>query len=145
MYKNIVVATDGSDIAKGATAHAITLAKTTGAKITAVLVTEPYEAIAFTSTMQVIDPLAYRERCAAHASEVLSAVQADCEGQGVACATVHRDNHYPYDGIITAAQEADADLIVIGSHGRRGLEGLLIGSEAVKLLTHTKIPTLVVR
>ena len=145
MYKNIVVATDGSDIAKGATAHAIALAKTTGAKITAVLVTEPYEAIAFTSTMHVIDPLAYKERCATHASEVLSTVQADCDSQGVACATVHRDNHYPYDGIIAAAEEADADLIVIGSHGRRGIEGLLIGSEAVKLLTHTKIPTLVVR
>lgn len=145
MYKSIVVATDGSDIAKGATDHAIALAKLTGAKLTAVLVTEPYEAIAFTSTMHVIDPAVYREKSAAHAENVLSVVKSACGEQGVTCETVHTDNHYPYDGIIKTAEKCNADLIVIGSHGRRGLEGLLIGSEAFKVLTHSKIPTLVVR
>ncbi|MEM8975578.1 MAG: universal stress protein [Pseudomonadota bacterium] len=145
MYKNILTATDGSEIALKATEHAIVLAKTLGAQLTAVVVTEPYETIAFTSTMDVIDPSIYRERTAAHADSVLAKVKTTAETYGVACQTTHKDNHYPYDGIINAAEEMGADLIVLGSHGRRGLERLLVGSEATKVLTHTKIPTLVVR
>ncbi len=145
MYKNILTATDGSEIAVKATEQAIALAKALGAELTAVVVTEPYEAIAFTSTMNVIDPSAYRERTKAHAENVLATVKTSSEAKGVTCHTVHKDNHYPYDGIIQAADDIGADLIVVGSHGRSGLERLLVGSEATKVLTHTKIPTLVVR
>ena len=58
---------------------------------------------------------------------------------------IHEQSRWPYEGIIEAAEKVGADLIVVGSHGRRGIEGLLIGSQATKLLTHTKIPALVVR
>lgn len=145
MYKSIIIATDASAIADKAVTHAIALAKALGAELTAVTVTEPYEAVAFTDTMTVIEPSAYQEKCAEHAGRILAAVVASAKAAGVACETVHQDNQWPYDGIIKAAETVGADLIIIGSHGRRGLEGLLLGSQAVKLLTHTKIPALVVR
>ncbi len=144
-YNRILVATDGSDVAEKAVKHAIDLAKSVGSPLTAVLVTEPYEAVAFTESMVVVDPSAYRKNCEEHAKEVLSKVLADAEAAGVSCDSIHQDSHWPYDGIIKAADQAKADLIVVGSHGRRGIEGLLLGSLAVKLLTHTTIPTLVVR
>ena len=145
IYNSILVATDGSEVAGKAVRHAIELAKSIGSPLTAVLVTEPYEAVAFTETMVVVDPSDYRKSCEEHAKRVLSKVSADAEAAGVACDTIHRDSHWPYDGIIKAAEQVNADLIVVGSHGRRGIEGLLLGSQAVKLLTHTKIPALVVR
>lgn len=144
MYKNIVVAVDGSTIADNAAEHAIALAKEHKAKLTAVTVTEPYEAVALTATAMV-DPSEYRKRCAEHATEIFSIVIKNAVASGVACETVHQDSHWPYAGIIEAAERANADLIVIGSHGRRGLEALLLGSQAAKLLTHTKLPTLVIR
>jgi nucleotide-binding universal stress UspA family protein len=145
MYKNITIATDGSEIADKAVQHAIELAKGLGAKLTAVTVTEPYEAVAFTDTLSVTSSADYKKRCAAHAESVLSNVTNRARAADVSCDAVHQDNHWPYAGIIEAAENTNADLIIIGSHGRRGLEGLLLGSQAVKLLTHTKIPTLVVR
>jgi len=145
MYKKIIVATDGSEIAQKATKQAIGLAKSLKAEVTAVLVTEPYEAVAFTIAEDVVDPKTYNERTRAYADDVLSLVKNAADAEHVACKTVHKDSHYPYDGIIKAAEECQADLIVVGSHGRRGLEGLLLGSQATKVLTHTNIPTLVVR
>lgn len=145
MYKKIIIATDGSDIATKAAEHAVTLAKGLGAELAAVTVTEPYENVAFTENMAVINPTDYKQQCQAHAENVLSKVAGIASAQGLKLETFHQDNHWPYDGAIKAAEEFGADLIVMGSHGRRGLEGLLLGSEAVKLLTHTKIPTLVVR
>ena len=145
MYNKIIVATDGSDIATKAAKHAAALAKSLGSKLAAVTVTEPYENIAFTENMTVVDPSDYKQSCEEHAKKVLSSAVAGASGEGVSMTTFHKDNHWPYDGVIKAAEEFGADLIVMGSHGRRGLEGLLLGSEATKLLTHTKIPTLVVR
>lgn len=145
MYSNILVATDGSDIADKAVEHAVTLAKSLSAKLTAVTVTEPFEAVAFTDNMAVINPSDYQARCEAHAQEILTKAVQHAKAAGLECGMLHQDSHWPYAGVIDAAEKTNADLIVIGSHGRRGLEGLLLGSQAVKLLTHSKTPTLVVR
>lgn len=145
MFKNILIATDGSEIAGRAVDHAVALAKSVNAKLTAVTVSEPFEAVAFTDTLGVINPSDYKKKCDEHAEKILDDVINRSLKAGVACEPVHKDSHWPYAGIIEAAEKSNADLIVIGSHGRRGLEGLLIGSQAAKLLTHTKIPTLVVR
>jgi nucleotide-binding universal stress UspA family protein len=145
MYKHIMVATDGSEIAGNAVDQAVALAKALGAQLSSVMVTEPYEAVAFTDTLSVVNPSDYKKQCDAHANDLLSGVAAKAKAAGLVCATVHQDNHWPYAGIIEAADNSGADLIVVGSHGRRGIEALLIGSQAAKLLTHTKIPTLIVR
>ena len=145
MYKHILVATDGSEIAGRAISHAVALAKAIGAKLSAVTITEPFEAVAIAETMAVLLPTEYNKQCEEHAAKILSQATDAAKAAGLECETMHRQNRWPYEGVIEAAQQAGADLIVIGSHGRRGIEGLLIGSEAVKLLTHSKIPALVVR
>jgi nucleotide-binding universal stress UspA family protein len=145
MYKHILVATDGSEIADNAVDQAIALAKDLGARLTAVTVTEPYEAIAFAETLSVIDPSDYKKQCDEHARAILSGVVTRAKAAGITCETVHKDNHRPYAGVIEAAEKSGVDLIMVGSHGRRGFEALLLGSQAVKLLTHTNISTLVVR
>lgn len=145
MYTNILVATDGSEIAMKAVSHATEFAKAVNAKLTAVVVTEPFEAIAYAGEAMIYAPDDYTKQSASHAKTVLDAATAAARAQGVDCDTRHCENRYPYDGIIHTAEDIGADLIVVGSHGRRGVEGLLLGSQAVKLLTHTKIPALVVR
>ena len=145
MYKHIIVATDGSDIAGEALNHAIDLAKAIGAKLSAVTVTEPFEMIAFAEQAAVISPTDYKESTAEYAKKILGAAASTAKAAGMDCAEIHAENRYAYQGIIDAAKTNGADLIVIGSHGRSGIEGFLLGSQAVKLLTHTKIPALVVR
>lgn len=145
MYQNIIVATDGSDIAMEAMKHAIDLAKSSGAKLSAVTVTEPFEMVAFAEQASVISPTDYKQSTAAYAEKVLGIAKSAAQEAGLECHTIHAENRYPYQGIIDAADANGADLIVIGSHGRSGIEGFLLGSQAVKLLTHCKIPALVVR
>ena len=140
MYKHILIATDGSEIANKAIPHAIELAKALGAKLSAVTVAEPYDAV-----VEAESHGDYNERSAESAAEILSVVTSAAEAAGVECDALHQQNRLPYEGIIKAAEKVDADLIVVGSHGRRGIEGLLIGSQTTKLLTHSKIPALVVR
>jgi nucleotide-binding universal stress UspA family protein len=145
MYQHIIVATDGSDIATEAMKHAVDLAKAIGAKLSAVTVTEPFEMVAFAEQASVISPTDYRNSTNAYAERVLGAAKSAAQEAGIACQTIHAENRYPYQGIIEAAETNGADLVVIGSHGRSGIEGFLLGSQAVKLLTHCKIPALVVR
>lgn len=145
MYKHILIATDGSEIANKAVAQGIELAKRIGAKLSAVSVTEPYEAVVIAETAAMILPSDYNKQCEAGAQKILNDVSAAAEAAGIKCNVQHQSNRWPYNGIIEAAEEVGADLIVMGSHGRRGVEGLLLGSQATKLLTHTKIPALVVR
>ncbi len=145
MYSNIIVATDGSEIAGRAIAHAIDLAKLSSAKLTAVTVTEPFQVIATETGVGIVPPDDYEEKSKAYAQELLGKVVRDAEAAGVTCDTVHRTDRWPYQAIINAAEDKGGDLIVMGSHGRSGIEGLLLGSQSVKLLTHTKIPALVIR
>jgi nucleotide-binding universal stress UspA family protein len=145
MYKHILIATDGSKISNKAIPHAIELAKAFGATLSAVTVTYPYEA-GVAAEVEAIDTANYNEQSEESAAEIiLSFVTSAADAAGIKCAALHRQNRSPYEGIIKAAEKVGADLIVIGSHGRRGIDGLLIGSQTTKLLTHTKIPALVVR
>jgi nucleotide-binding universal stress UspA family protein len=140
MYKHILIATDGSEIANKAMPHAIELAKALGAKLSAVTVAEPYDAVVAAESHGD-----YNERSAESAAEILSVVTSTAGAAGIECDVIHEQNRLPYEGVIEAAEKVGADLIVVGSHGRRGIEGLLIGSQTTKLLTHSKIPALVVR
>ena len=145
MYKNILIATDGSEFANKAIPHAIELTKALGATLSAVTVTEPYEAVAIPQASGLMLPAEYKKQCDEIATKTLSVVTSAAEAAGIKCNALHQDNRLPYVGIIEAADEVSADLIVLSSHGRRGIAGLLLGSEATKLLTHSKVPALVVR
>jgi nucleotide-binding universal stress UspA family protein len=145
MYKHILIATDGSEIGNKAISHGVELAKTLGAKLSSVTVTEPYESVVVVETMVLILPADYKKQCEENAKQILSVVTSAAQSAGIKCDVIHQENRWPYEGIIEAAEKVGADLIVIGSHGRRGIERLIMGSQATKLLTHTKIPALVVR
>jgi nucleotide-binding universal stress UspA family protein len=145
MCKHILIATDGSEIGNKGISHGIELSKTLGAKLSAVTVSEPYEHAVVVGTMVVILPADHKKQCEESAGKILSVVTSAAEAAGIECDVIHQDNRLPYVGIIEAAEKVGADLIVVGSPGRRGIEGLLIGSQTTKLLTHSKIPALVVR
>ena len=144
VYRNILIATDGSDIAERAVKQGIGLAKSLGAKLTAVTVTDHF------STTNVMMPHAddvdrYEKGIGAAAKKILDSVAAQAREQGVTCDTRHVADEYPAAGIIAAARDAGCDLIVVATHGRRGLDRLLLGSQATKVLALSTVPVLICR
>ena len=128
MYRNILIATDGSELSEKAVNHGIALAKRIGAKVTVLTVVQPLHT--FT---------------AEYAEKTLGAAARLAEAAGVECEGVHVKHDFPYRAIIDTAASKGCDLIVMASHGRHGISALVLGSETVKVLTHSKIPVLVHR
>jgi len=145
MFKNILIATDGSELALKAVEHGIALAKSIGAKVTVVTVSLPFHV--FTLDPLVVEDTAdqYKKRMQDHASKLLGSVAGAAKAAGIACETVQVEHEHPYRAIIDTATSRGCDLITMASHGRRGVSALLLGSETVKVLTHSKIPVLVHR
>jgi nucleotide-binding universal stress UspA family protein len=143
MYTNILIPTDGSELAGKAVQHGIALAKRIGAKVTALTVLPPFHT--FTTDTQMIEdtPAQYEGRMRQHAETTLGAVAK--AAAGIACELVHVEHEHPYQAIIDTADAKGCDLIVMASHGRRGISAIVLGSETVKVLTHCKTPVLVHR
>jgi nucleotide-binding universal stress UspA family protein len=145
MYKNLLIATDGSELAGKAVTHGIELAKALGAKVTAVIASEPWTVFA-TGEIGASFPVEEYERAAqANATSALADVADRAKAAGVPCVTKYLKDQFPADGIIAAAKEAGCDLIVMASHGRSGVARLLLGSQANKVVTHSHIPVLICR
>jgi nucleotide-binding universal stress UspA family protein len=138
MYTHILIPTDGSELAGKAVQHGIALAKRIGAKVTMLTVLPP-ELI--TADMQMIE--IRKQRMQKQAEEILGAVAK--QAAGFACETIQVEHEDPYQAIIDTADSKGCDLIVMASHGRRGISAIVLGSETVKVLTHCKIPVLVYR
>jgi nucleotide-binding universal stress UspA family protein len=145
MFKNILVPTDGSDLAAKAVEQGVLFAKEIGAKVTAVTVTEPFELVSVSQIQLEYTPIEYQKYSKDHAEKVLDAVLAAAKSAGVVCDTLHVEHEQIYQAIIEAAEARRCDLIVMASHGRRGVSAVVLGSETVKVLTHSKIPALVYR
>ena len=145
MYKHILIATDGSELAGKAVAAGFDLARQLGAQVTAMTVTEPWQAVV-TGEAALGFPLDEYEKAATEsATRILSGVSKLARKADIKCATLHAKEQYPAEGILNTAKKKGCDLIVMASHGRRGLGRLLLGSEAVKVLTHSTIPVLICR
>ena len=149
MYKHILVPTDGSKLSLKAAKEAAKLAKKLEAKITALYVIEPFIPPSTGETALLIRQTGVQEKYAntmkEHAGEALAKVAATAAAAKVSCDTLSVINFHPWDGIIKAARSKKCDLIVMASHGRRGLASLILGSETHKVLTHSKTPVLVCR
>ena len=145
MYANILIPTDGSELAGKAVEHGIALAKRIGAKVTVLTVTPPFHT--FTTNTQMIEdtPARYKARMHEHAEKTLGGVANKAQAAGVPCETVEIEDEHPYRAIIDIAELKGCDLIVMASHGRHGISALVLGSETVKVLTHCKILVLVHR
>ena len=140
MYTHILIPTDGSELAGKGVQHGVALAKLIGAKIT-ILTVLPPDMITADREVDEIRKASKQK----HAEEVLGAVAMQTQTAGVACETIQVEHEHPYQAIINAADSKGCDLIVMASHGRRGISAIVLGSQTVKVLTHCKIPVLVYR
>jgi nucleotide-binding universal stress UspA family protein len=145
MYAHILIPTDGSELAGKAVLDGIALAKRISAKVTALTVLPPFHM--FTTDTQMLEdtPAQYKTRMQENAKKTLGAVASAAKAAGVACETVQVEHEHPYQAIIDTATSKSCDLIVMASHGRHGISAIVLGSETVKVLTHSKIPVLVHR
>jgi nucleotide-binding universal stress UspA family protein len=146
MFKSLLIPTDGTDLAKKAVRAGIDFAQFLGASVTLVTVSPPFLVIA------VDDPVVYPElqrrfleETEKAASERLKAGKEYAAAKGVAIQALHVRDASVYQGILAAAKQNKCDLVFMASHGRRGIVAVLLGSETLKVLTHSSIPVLVYR
>jgi nucleotide-binding universal stress UspA family protein len=147
MYRNILVPTDGSKLSVKAVKQAVKLAKTLGAKITGFYAAPDFSSTYYGDGYILRAPSAgdHAEAVKQQARKYLSAIEVEAEVEKVPCEVLHAISDSPYEAIIDAARKKKCDLIFMASHGRRGLSGLVLGSETQKVLIHSKIPVLVCR
>lgn len=145
MYKHILIATDGSELAGKAVADGLALAKALGARVTVVRVTDifptgPYSPIPFPATIE-----SYEAAAAEGAAKTLASVAEEAAQMGVSCRTVHVEDQTPAEGIIATTAAEGCDLVVMASHGRRGVSRLLLGSQAQKVVALSPVSVLACR
>ncbi|RYE57873.1 MAG: universal stress protein [Rhizobiaceae bacterium] len=149
MYSNIVCAIDGSDLSTKAFTHAIALAGKLGARLAAVTVTDPSIIIAPGAEMMMVDTSSILAELDKAKAESAKAVLEDATKLASAASIDLTTQHVPdlpaAEGIIRSAKNVGADLIIMGSHGRRGLGRLLLGSQAAEVLAHAEIPVLIIK
>jgi nucleotide-binding universal stress UspA family protein len=150
MYANILSSTDGSDVARKGVKHGIALAKALNAKVTVITTTEPlpidYGGGHDSGWIPTPEEVAHFEAASKdHADKVLGEVRSMAEQIGITAELLHVANAHPATAIIETAKSRGCDLIVMSSHGRRGLRKLLLGSQTSEVLTDGSVPVLVVR
>lgn len=144
MFKHILVPTDGSELSQKAIDGAIDLARTVGARVTAYTCLPQYPYSPFPEVAAEA-PEDFQARSEREAQSHLQEIENAAQRVGVACACRVSVHPSPFLGIIDAAERGGCDVIFMASHGRRGLGGVLIGSETQRVLTHTKLPVVVYR
>ena len=144
MFKHILVPVDGSATSQLAVAKAIGMAKAFGSRVTAIFVIDPYP---FTGvgTDFAYGQAEYLSAATAEANAAIKAAKTTFEGANVEVSTQVVESHTAWRGVVETADAVHADLIVMGSHGRSGLEKLVLGSVTQAVLSHTRLPVLVVR
>jgi nucleotide-binding universal stress UspA family protein len=145
MFKHILIPTDGSDLSRKAVIYGVQLAKTVGARVTAISVSEPYHIASMDAVLVAETPEEHEAQTARVAERALEQARMAAEAASVSVETVREVLDQPYRAIIDCANACACDLIVMASHGRRGVAALLVGSETTKVLTHSTIPVLVYR
>jgi nucleotide-binding universal stress UspA family protein len=144
MYKRILVPTDGSDITAKAVSTAVSLAKSLGAQLFTISVKEPFPYSAI-SEMQPTPPQEFYDAQERIATTRVKTVADAAQAAGLSCEAHTVEALHPWEAIIEHAKLKQCDLIVMASHGRRGVAAMLLGSETQRVLIHSKIPVLVVR
>ncbi|RQO36474.1 universal stress protein [Herminiimonas sp. KBW02] len=145
MFKNILLPTDGSALSEIAIQKSIALAKVLGAKITGLYVIPEYQILTWQAEMLTDTSQDFKKLAASHAEKFLAVISDRAKEAGVPAALVQVTGEHPYEAILKAADDNKCDLITMASHGRKGIQGFLIGSETQKVLVHSKIPVLVYR
>lgn len=147
MFRNILVPTDGSPLARQAIANAVKLAREQKAKVTGFYVGPAWSPRIHGDSLltEYVSPEKHSNLVRETARRALEPLRKSAAAAGVSCKCLHVEGRFPYEEIVKAARKNRCDLIVMASHGRRGISKLLIGSETSKVLAHTSIPVLVTR
>lgn len=145
MFKHLLLPTDGSQLSEAAIQKGVQFAKSINAKVTGFYVMPEFHVFTYRTEMLEDTKEEFAKDCRAHADQFLAVIEKAAKAAGVACDTALATSDHTYEAIIKAAEEKSCDLIMMASHGRRGVQGLLLGSETHKVLTHSKIPVLVYR
>lgn len=144
MFKKILVPSDGSKLAHKAAEFAADLAKVHGARVVGVYVIDPFPYIGI-GDASAVGLQAYLAEAQAAAGQSLDDIRKCCEHHEVPFDGDTIERNVTYEGILETAEAEGCDLIVMGSHGRKGIEALVLGSVAQKVLTHAKVPVLIVK
>jgi nucleotide-binding universal stress UspA family protein len=147
VFQNFLVPIDGSELSHRAVSAAVSLAAEVGARLTFFHALPDLESSIYgeASLVRTVDPEIFEKMVNERVSAVLERAEAVARGAGIASKTAVSVTDQPYEGIISAAQAHRCDLILMASHGYRGVKGLLLGSQTQKVLTHSTIPVLVYR
>lgn len=145
MFRKILVATDGSPLSVAAASAAIEFAAASGASIVGLSLAQLYPYMLMPEAGAMVDLSMYEEAQDQLAEQAVKKLDEQARAAGVSCVTLTKRAVHPYEEIISSAQENKCDLIWMASHGRRGLDKLLLGSETQRVLAHTTIPVMVYR
>ena len=143
MFKHILLPTDGSSLSEAAIRKGIQFSKSIGARVTGFYAMPEFHVFTYKTEMLEDTKEQFARDSKAHAKKYLDVIEKAANDAGVVCDTVLATSDEPYEAIIQTAQDQGCDLIMMASHGRRGVRALLLGSETHKVLTHTKLPVLV--
>ncbi len=144
LFKHILIPTDGSELSLKAVRHGIALAKAMGAHVTAMTVQPPFTDFVVEGVSITVGAVE-RNELTNQFDHRMDAARAEAKAQDVHLGTIQVEDREPWRAIIEVAKKKDADLIVMASHGRRGVSAMVLGSETQKLLTHSTVPVLVYR
>ena len=145
MFKHVLLPTDGSPQSEAAIQQGIALAKETHGRVTGIHVIPEFHVVTYRTDMLEDTREQYAKDSQAKAAKILQSVENAARDAGVPCDTVCVVSDEPYEAIIRTAEEEGCDLIAMASHGRKGIKGLLVGSETQKVLTHSHQPVMVLR
>ncbi len=145
MFKHILIPTDGSPLSKKAIKAGVALARATGARVTGFYSPERYEMLAYGEYFppDLISRKQWEKRSLKTAAQFLAAIEKAATAADVRYGGMSLESTAPWEAIVEAAKKKKCDLIFMASHGRTGLSGLLLGSQAAKVLSHSRIPVLV--
>jgi nucleotide-binding universal stress UspA family protein len=145
MYNHILIPTDGSPLSSTAVEKALAFAGEAGAKATVLTVVEPFHVFSISTNQLEKMRVEYERSAREHAANILAQAQFRAKEHGVPCEVIVIESGRPYQTIIDTAAERGCDLIAMASHGRGGVAALVLGSETLKVLTHSAVPVLVFR
>jgi nucleotide-binding universal stress UspA family protein len=147
MYKHILIPTDGSPASLRAGKAGVALARAVGARVTAFFAAPAPTPVVYEGLLPVAykSPDQHAQIIARAASKYLGAIEREAKAAGVPCESVHVTSDFPADAIVATAKRLKCDLVFMASHGRRGLSGVLLGSETQKVLTDSKVTVIVHR
>lgn len=145
MYRHILIATDGSELASKALDHGLRLARAVGARATVLTVREPFRLMSLSPAQVGESARTWGEQARRQTEATLADATARAREAGVECETLAIEHDSPHTAIIDTAHIGGSDLIVMASRGRGGLSAMVLGSQTMKVLTRSDIPVLVLR